>query len=549
MNRFTFLLFGICYLLIVSACNNKRRVDLIVHHAKIYTVDSSFSIREAMAVKDGKFVATGKNDEILSKYDGKEIIDAKGKAIYPGFYDAHCHFFSYAQGKHEVDLTNVQSENELLESVKNFRQKYPDDAWIIGRGWDQNQWKTKQFPNNTALNEAFPDVPIYLSRIDGHAALVNEKALDLANISPDKQLNGGLVVVENGKPTGILIDNAMDLVQNQIPGPSDQNMTAMLLAAERDCLAVGLTTLADAGLSMKKINLLKKLYKDQRLNIREYAMIMLNPAQLDEILKQGIYTSEKLDVRAFKIVGDGALGSRGACLLAPYADAHTSGFLLQSPKLLDSVIAKVAKSDFQLNVHAIGDSTNRFVLHTFNKYLNKDSSRRWRVEHAQIIAPEDFDLFSLSGIIPSVQPTHATSDMNWAVNRLGEKRMQGAYAYKTLLKKAGILAFGSDFPVEDINPIYQFHAAVARTDQNNNPTGGFQIKDALSREEALKGLTIWAAYACFQENKKGSIEEGKLADFVLLDEDIMQIPLSRLRKVKVNNTWIGGTIVYSRMAP
>ncbi|GAA4787580.1 amidohydrolase [Olivibacter ginsenosidimutans] len=532
--------------MVFQGCNKKERVDLVVHHARIYTVDSLFRIQEAVAIKDGKFIAVGKNDEITNMYEGKEALDAHGKPIYPGFYDAHCHFFAYAQGKHEVDLTQVSSETMLVERVKAFRQKYPNDAWIIGHGWDQNLWKNKQFPTNDALNKAFPDVPVYLSRVDGHAALVNQKALELAKISADVKLQGGLAVRQQGKFTGILIDNAMDMVQAIIPDPSEESLSNMLLTAEKDCLAVGLTTLADAGLPMKSIELLKKLYQENKLKINTYAMVMLNPDQLDEVLKKGVYTSKKLDVRSFKIVADGALGSRGACLLAPYADAPTSGFLLQSPQLFDAMVAKVAKSNFQLNVHAIGDSTNRFVLHTFRKYLPKESDRRWRIEHAQIIAPPDFDLFVDAGIIPSIQPSHATSDMYWAVDRLGKERMAGAYAYKQLLQKAGLVAFGSDFPVEAINPLYQFHAAVARRDQHNLPEEGFQMQGALSREEALKGLTIWAAYACFKERESGSIETGKTADFVLLDQDIIQIPLNKIRQTKVMSTWIDGKVAWYR---
>lgn len=530
----------------ISACNNKLQVDLIVHHAKVYTVNNHFSTEEAFAIKDGKFIEVGKNEKILKKYTGKKMLNAKGKAIYPGFYDAHCHFFGLASGMHQVNLVDVTSMDELLKRVSDFRIKYPTDAWIIGHGWDQNKWENKEFPDNKLLNEMFPNVPVFLERIDGHAALVNNEALTIANVKPNNHLKGGLVEQKNGVLTGILVDNAMNLVHKKIPTPTVEKMTTMLKEAEKACFSVGLTTLADAGLEKEQIELLHDLYRRKVLTIREYAMIMLNPSTLDQLLNKGIFKSESLDVRSFKIVGDGALGSRGACLLQSYSDAPTNGFLLRSPQELDSAIKKIASSDFQLNVHAIGDSTNRLILNTFNKYLKDKPNKRWRIEHAQVISPADFGKFSLTDIIPSIQPTHATSDMNWALERLGSQRLKYAYAYKQLLKQAGKVALGSDFPVEDINPLYGFHAAVARTDKNNQPVGGFQIENSLSREEALKGMTIWAAYACFQEDSRGSIEKNKLADFVILDKDVMQAPLNEIRNIKVNCTYINGKAVFKR---
>ncbi|MFC6100938.1 amidohydrolase [Olivibacter domesticus] len=546
MNRLISTALLLLITIYMSACNNKLQVDLIVHHAKVYTVNADFSTEEAFAIKDGKFIAVGKNDDILKKYSGGKIVNAENRAIYPGFYDAHCHFFGLAAGMHQVNLVDVASMDELVARVIAFRSKYPDDAWIIGHGWDQNKWKNKEFPDNSRLNETFPNVPVFLERIDGHAALANDKALTIADVKADKYLAGGLVEQKNGKLTGILVDNAMNLVQEKIPSPTPEKMVTMLKEAEKACFSVGLTTLADAGLEKEQIELLHDLYRRKVLTIREYAMIMLNPSTLDQILKKGIFKSESLDIRSFKIVGDGALGSRGACLLQSYSDAPTNGFLLRSPQELDSAIKKIANSDFQLNVHAIGDSANRLILNTFNKYLKGKPNKRWRIEHAQVISPGDFEKFSLSSLIPSIQPTHATSDMNWALERLGSQRLKYAYAYKQLLKKAGKVALGSDFPVEDINPLYGFHAAVARTDKNNQPVGGFQIENALSREEALKGMTIWAAYACFQEDARGSIERNKLADFVVLENDIMQSPLNEIRNVKVNATYVGGEAVFKR---
>lgn len=545
MKNYSSVLALILLIVLFVACKRKNTVDLIVHNAVIYTVDSSFSIHEALAIKEGKFVAIGNSEEIINNYESEQQIDASGKAIYPGFYDAHCHFFGFAQRLQQVNLVGTSSEEELIARVQAFRAEHPNDLWITGGGWDQNRWTSKKFPTHEALSKAFPDVPVYLRRVDGHAALANKKALELAGVTVDRQPSGGLIEQQNGRPTGILIDNAMHLVQEKIPHPSAEEMSSRLLAAEKACLAVGLTTLADAGLGEEEIALLHKLYDERKLNIREYAMIMLNPSSLEKVLAKGIYTSERLDVRSFKIVGDGALGSRGACLLEPYADYASQGFLLTSSQELEEIVSKVAKSDFQLNIHAIGDSTNRLVLDLFNKYLDGQQNRRWRVEHAQILSTRDFEKFA-SGIIPSIQPTHATSDMNWAIDRIGKERLKNAYAYKQLLKVAGNVAIGSDFPVENINPLYGFHAAVARVDERGMPSGGFQIENALSREEALKGMTIWAAYACFQNDSRGSIEEGKLADFVILDKDIMKIPSEELRAVNVLQTFIGGESVFKK---
>lgn len=545
MKTLSALLINFTCLSLFVCCKQKEQVDLILHHATIYTVDSTCSVQQAFAIKDGKFLDIGSNRSILDRYESRHVIDAKNQAVYPGLYDAHCHFFALAHGLHQVNLVGANSMEEVIERVKTFRMKFPKDAWIIGHGWDQNLWTNENFPDNKELNTVFPDVPVYLSRIDGHAALANNTALQLANISLQNQPVGGLIVREGNMPTGVLIDNAMDLVQQKIPLPSEAQLTELLLEAEKACFSVGLTSLGDAGLSIEEIDLLKKLYKQNRLRIGEYAMAMLDTATFRDVVKKGMYQHGQLTMRSFKIVADGALGSRGACLLHPYSDAATQqGFLLQKPAILDTIIRELAQTDFQVNVHAIGDSTNRFILHTFNKYLKNNNTKRWRIEHAQIVQPDDYPLFTSASLIPSVQPSHATSDMYWAKDRLGNDRLRYAYAYKQLLRAASSLALGSDFPVEDINPLYQFHAAVARTDKNGKPEGGFQVESALTREEALMGLTRWAAYACFQDDRKGSIEKEKQADFIWLEKDIMKIPLPEIRNTKIRQTWVNGIRVY-----
>ena len=536
----------ICLVFSFFACNTKKSADMIVHHALVYTVDSAFSTAEAFAVKDGKFIAIGSSEAILSTYEASKVIDAGGAPVYPGFYDAHAHFFDLAGTLSEADLTGTQSFEEIIERLQAFRKANPDFVWLKGNGWDQNDWENKRFPDRKDLDAVFPDVPVYLTRVDGHAAIANTKALELAGITKAQKVEGGLMVTENGRLTGVLVDNAQGLVRRHIPEPSREDMETRLLMAQDSCLSVGLTTLADAGLGIQEIDLLQKMYADSTLKIRDYAMVAYSKKNAEEFLKRGTYTSDKLNVRSFKLMSDGALGSRGACMLEPYSDANTHGFLLLSPDALDTAVATLAKSNFQANTHAIGDSANRIMLDLYGKYLKGKNDRRWRIEHAQIIAPEDFKKFAAYDIIPSVQPTHATSDMYWAGDRIGAERLKGAYAYQDLLDTNGKLALGSDFPVEHFNPLYGFHAAVARVDAQGYPEGGFQMENAISREDALRGMTIWAAYACFEENTHGSIEAGKAADFVVLEADIMQVPDEALRDVKVSKTVVGGELVYAR---
>lgn len=533
-----------CFLF--SACSSKTQVDLIVHNGVVYTVDSSFSKTEAFAVKDGKFIEIGTTDQILKNYESSHVIDAEGKAIYPGFYDSHAHFFGLGSTLAQADLNNTKSFEEAVERLKAFREANPNAEWILGRGWDQNKWPGKEFPDNKLLNEAFPETPVYLTRIDGHAAIVNNKALELSGVTQPRNVEGGLFVTIDSKLSGVLVDNAMNVVARNIPDPTEEDLTRQLINAQDSCFAVGLTTIADAGLGINQINLLKKLYENGKLKIRDYAMVALSEKNLDHFSKEGTYISDRLTVRSFKLMADGALGSRGACLIHPYSDAQTSGFLLLSPSRLDSVVSVLSKTDFQVNTHAIGDSANRVMLDVYAKYLKGKNDRRWRIEHAQIIAPTDFAKFASYSIIPSVQPTHATSDMYWAEQRLGPERIKGAYAYKDLLNEYGMLALGSDFPVEHFNPIYGFHAAVARVDANNYPEGGFQPENAISREEALRGMTIWSAFASFQEETHGSIEAGKVADFVIMEQDIMEIPGEQLRSAKVNRTVIDGETVFPK---
>lgn len=528
----------------LAACQGKQEVDLVVHNAKVYTVDGDFAVVEAFAVKDGKFVATGTNDEILNKFNGAEQVDAGGLPVYPGFYDAHAHFHGFASTLMQADLMGAASFDEIIERLQAFRGEFPDAQWLVGRGWDQNLWPVKNFPDRKDLDAAFPDIPVYIIRVDGHAALANSKALELAKITSPKPVEGGSIEFKNGRLTGILVDNAMYAVSSLIPKPTENEMVNLIKKAEELCVELGLTTVNDAGLDQRRIDFLDSLYQAGALKIRNHAWVNISDRNLDHWLERGPYITDKFTVATFKILADGALGSRGACMIEPYSDDPTHGFLLYSQETIDRALSRIIDSEFQVATHAIGDSTNRFVLDAYGRYLKGENDRRWRIEHAQILAPGDIDKFGQFSIIPSVQPTHATSDMFWAIDRVGADRLSRAYAFKDLLDQVGVLPLGSDFPVEHINPLYGFHAAVARVDSRGLPEGGFQMENALTREEALKGMTIWSAYSFFEEETRGSIEAGKAADFVILEADIMTEAAEKLRDVKTVRTVIDGETVF-----
>ena len=526
------------------SCQNKIEADLLILNATIYTVDDEFGKYEAMAIKDGKVLALGNSDELQERYIAKKKIDLDGKFVYPGFIDAHAHLYGLGQNLRQVDLKETQSYDEIVQRIVDYQKKNNAD-FILGRGWDQNDWENKEFPTKDTLDQLFPDTPVALTRIDGHAYLVNQKALDMAGIDKNTTADGGEIIKNDGELTGVLIDNPMSMINAIIPKATEDQVKENLKKAEQYAFQYGLTSVVDAGLPGNIIESIEEMHQSGELDIRIYAMVANNKQDVDYYLEKGIIQKPKLSVRSIKVYADGALGSRGAVLQDPYSDQPDHyGKMLISVEDFKNVAQKVADSEYQMNTHAIGDSANAVVLRTYDKLLKDKPNRRWRVEHAQVLDASLYDYFS-KNIIPSVQPTHATSDMYWAEDRLGEKRIQHAYAYKKLLDKAGILPLGTDFPVEQVNPLLTFYAAVSRKDESGYPEDGFQPENAISRKEALKGMTIWAAYANFEEEVKGSLEVGKYADFVVFDQDIMQIPMKEIPELTVEATYLDGKRVYS----
>ncbi|GAA4100908.1 amidohydrolase [Mucilaginibacter panaciglaebae] len=534
-------------LLALTACKQKEyNADLLVKNAVVYTADSAFTVTNAFVVDNGKIIAVGDSSTLTEKYLPREVVDAKGKTIYPGFIDAHAHFLEYGLGLQEVNLKGLKSWQQVLDTVKEYAARNPE-GWIIGNGWDQNLWEGHKFPDKTKLDALFPVRPVILNRVDGHGAIVNQAALNIAGIKPGQTITGGEIETINGKLTGILLDNAIGVVTRKVPDPGDTLIQSALLSAQRNCIAVGLTTVDDCGLPYTMVNTISELQHRGSLKMRMYVLLSDKQENYDYLFKRGVFKTPRLNVRGFKVYADGALGSRGACLLKPYTDQpNWNGFLRSSQKHFEDVAKMIADKGFQMCTHAIGDSANRVILKIYANVLKGKNDRRWRIEHSQVLAPEDIALFGKYSIIPSVQPTHATSDMYWAGRRLGPQRLKTAYANKQLLAQNGWIPLGTDFPVENINPLYTFYAAVVRKDLKGYPAKGFQMENALTRQEALRGMTIWAAKANFEEKEKGSIEVGKYADFVITDKDLMKAGDAELPNIKVLKTYINGEEVYER---
>ncbi len=522
----------------------KDKVDLIVKNGVIYTVDAANSRGEAMVVHRGKILAIGTNTSILDHYQAVKVLDLNGKFVYPGFIDAHCHFMGYALGLQYVDLFGCKSFEEVLGRLKHAGKMAPG-KWLVGRGWDQNVWADKNFPDNSQLNLAYPDVPVMLIRVDGHVVLANQEALKRAGIGLKNQFGDDQVEIKHGRLTGILSETAADMMRETVPLPVGMELTDLIRRAEQQCFAVGLTMVSDAGLDYQQVVEIDSLQKAGKLKMQVYAMLTPNKTNINELIAHGPYLTDRLAVRSIKIYADGSLGSRTAKLKQPYADAPSgSGIIVTKADSVRKLCKIAYENGYQVNTHCIGDSANSMILKIYGEFLKGRNDLRWRVEHAQVVDPDDLHFYRDYSVIPSVQATHATSDMKWASDRIGSERMKGAYAYKNLMLQNGWIANGTDFPIENISPLFTFYAAVARKDLDGFPDGGFMMENALSREEALRSITIWASKADFKELSKGSLEIGKDADFVVLDQDIMQVPIGKVPKVNVLQTFILGEKVF-----
>lgn len=534
------IFYTVVLLVILASCMKGQKVDLIIHNAKIHTMDISNTVHDAIAIRNGKVVEVGPERQILNKYRSDETIDAQGKEMYPGFTDAHGHMLMYAKQLLGLDLRGVRSEQEMMHRCEQYKAQHPKLKFIIGRGWDQTQWAGQQMPTNTELNRLFPDIPVCLYRIDGHAALVNSFLMkkgrvldqmkylkggeiqflneveDVTQSSPS-QLNlprnsdshqyGSKTIFLTRAPSGILIDNAINLVQPFVPDYAKEDYLEALLQVQEELLQYGITGVHEAGIDFEHIGWFQTLVSKNRLKLNVYAMLMDSPQNRRFASKNGPYQSKNLSIRSFKCFADGALGSRGALLKTPYHDHPESrGLLLTEVERMQNLAQFCLSTGYQMNTHSIGDSANALILDLYAGVFKQKPDHRFRIEHAQVVDPIDFQKFAKYAVFPSVQPTHAISDADWAESRLGKQRMKGAYAYRTLMDQFGMLALGTDFPVEQTNPFATIQAAY------NSPFG-----QRLTLEEILRGMTIYAAFASFQEKQLGTLEKGKDATLAIFE--------------------------------
>jgi len=542
MNR---IIIFLVYIFIQHSCTEKKKADTLLYNATFYTADDRNTIVRAIAIKESKIVGLGLRNELISQYNFTEEYDLKNSYVYPGFNDAHCHFYGLGLSMQIANLMNTRSWDAVLDSTITFHEINHKD-YILGRGWDQNDWDNKAMPDNTLLDSIFPDIPVVLRRIDGHAAVANSKALAIAEITPSTNIDGGIVHLKNGKCTGLLIDNAAEAVMKAIPSSEAKEIKEALLMAQEVCLRNGLTSVSDAGLTENVVAIIHELQNKGELKIRIDAWLSADKSNYNYIINTPALRTPMFNLATVKLYADGAMGSRGACLLHPYSDdIHNRGLMLYHIDSIQSWLQLCYDHNYQAAVHCIGDSANRVVLQLYKNILQQKNDRRWRIEHTQLIAPSDIDIFGMYNIIPSVQPTHATSDMYWVDERLGYDRLSFAYAYNSLLQQNNWMPLGTDFPVEQVSPILTYYAAITRTDKEGFPAGGFQIQNALSKEAALKGMTTWAAQASFDEDIKGKIQIGMYADFTVLDKDIMTIDRTEILNTKVLATIINGKFVYN----
>jgi predicted amidohydrolase YtcJ len=547
------MIFIFCILAVKA--DKEIKADLVFKNGKVLKLDDKMGIAEAVAVKGGKVIGVGSSIDI-NKYIGEEtkVFNLEGRLLMPAFVESHAHFYSLGKSLFQLNLVGTESAEEIAMMVKKAADEVPAGQWVLGRGWDQNDWKVKKFPDHVILDKASPENPVILRRIDGHAAWVNGAALQIAEITKDtKDPEGGEILRDaGGNPTGVLIDNAINLVSKLVEKPSPEEKKRYLLSAQVHCFKYGITTFHDMGISTEMLQFLKGLYKEGELKIRLYEMISVENADWKKEAEKGPQIGlfdNRLTVRGVKAFVDGALGSRGALLFEPYSDRPgATGLQVISDEKLVEIAKACKKHNMQLSIHAIGDKGNHKVLDIYEKTIGQDreGKYRWRIEHAQILDPKDIKRFGELGVVPSMQPTHCTSDMPWAGDRLGSERLNGAYAWKSLLD-AGVeyIPGGSDAPVESVNPLYGIYAAVTRKDQKGHPGNGWFPGQCLKRKQAIKMFTSWGAWVGFEEDIKGKIEQGYLADFIILDRDITEIPEEKILETKVLKTFLGGEEVYS----
>ncbi len=537
---------------LILACSPSEDITLI-ENVNGYTIIGEDLVEfKSVAIKNGKFLEIS-SVSLAENYPNSEIIDGEGKNLLPGLIDAHGHVMGLGFQQLNVNLMGINSLEATLDTLKNYAEANPDLEWIQGRGWNQTLWEENEFPTAEDIDKVISDRPVWLSRVDGHAGWGNSLALRMAGISkdtPDPQ--GGKVIRDgSGKATGVFIDAAQGFVESEIPAPTEKEQKLALEKAYAQMAKMGITSVHDAGVGVKAWNLYKEFADQGKAKTRIYGMISGSGNTFDELSKNGpvdSYSDDMLALRSVKLYSDGALGSRGAAMLQPYSDDPGNvGLLFMEQEEMDAAVSKVVGKGFQANIHAIGDAGNRQVLDALEKAQNEhgDQGLRNRVEHAQIVALEDIPRFKELDIIASMQPTHATSDKNMAEDRVGPQRIKGGYAWKTFLEQRTVVAAGSDFPVEHSNPFFGLYSAVTRMDHSGNPEGGWYPNESLTRKEALRAFTVDAAYAGHQENILGSIEEGKWADFILIDRDYFSVPASEIWKIDVLETWVAGKKVYS----
>jgi predicted amidohydrolase YtcJ len=530
-----------------------QQADLVVTNARIYTSDVNRPLAEALAVRGGRIAFVGSNRGALALAGPRtERLDLTGRTVIAGMVDAHAHLLGLGQALRTVDLVGTRSYDEVIARVADRARTARAGEWIRGRGWDQNDWADTRFPTHAALSRAVPNNPVYLTRVDGHAALVNANALELAQVTAaTADPSGGRLIRDSaGNPTGVLVDNAQAVVGRVIPAASGAELRDQTLAAIAEANRWGLTGIHDAGVGAEGIAVYEALAKEGRYNLRNYVMLRAGDSVLDAFMRRGpqkgLYDG-RLWIRSIKITADGALGSRGAALLEPYSDdAGNTGLLTTPPERIKRVALRALQSGFQVNVHAIGDRANRIVLDQFEAALREvpTADHRFRIEHAQILSNQDIPRFAELDVIPSMQGSHQTSDMYWVPARLGQARTRGAYAWRSLLNTGVVIPNGSDFPVEAVNPLISFHSFVTRQDPENFPASGWFPEQRTTREEALLSITLWPAYAAFMENESGSLTGGKYADFVVLDRDIMTVAPEEILGARVLMTVLGGKTIY-----